>query len=391
MAESESSTESTSEEEKTEVVSFGLWWPAGDPDKLREAATAWDDMASHLETATTTLTGAASTVTQPNTGAAINAFHGHWQRTGGPEGALPTIAGHCRTMATACREFADEIDEARKQILQLAAEIVASVAIGVGLAFFTAGISAAAVTATTARIVGLATQIGVNVGFRAATIISRVAVIGAVGSVESMATNTIVQLGSNATFNDNHNPFDGWSWSELGTSGAFGFAGGGTIAGIQGLRWLRRIPTIGGKPPINSANWAGRVYGGDVWKKNPNLATKYPNGLRFTKQGFPDFSPYAKGRVVLDDLTGNYYDDAAAANRALGLPRTPKGWTWQHVEDGRTMLLVPQDIHKVAHTGGAAVIRNNRAWDPDKVTGPSLPYQRAVNAAAGSSTAATLD
>lgn len=99
-----------------------------------------------------------------------------------------------------------------------------------GLAFFTAGISAAAVTATTARIIGLAAQIGVNVGLRAATIISRVAVMGAMGSAESMATNTIVQLGRNVAFNDNHNPLDGFNLGEVGTSGALGFAAGGTLA-----------------------------------------------------------------------------------------------------------------------------------------------------------------
>ena len=31
--------------------------------------------------------------------------------------------------------------------------------------------------------------------------------------------------------------------------------------------------------------------------------------------------------------------------------------TWHHVEDGRTLLLVPSDLHaKVGHTGGARII-----------------------------------
>jgi len=35
---------------------------------------------------------------------------------------------------------------------------------------------------------------------------------------------------------------------------------------------------------------------------------------------------------------------------------------WHHVEDGKTMLLIPKDIHKAAaHTGGIAVIRA-RGW-----------------------------
>ena len=47
------------------------------------------------------------------------------------------------------------------------------------------------------------------------------------------------------------------------------------------------------------------------------------------------------------------------ANQAVGLSSTPDGYVWHHVEDGKTMQLVPQDIHsQVGHTGGAAVIRN---------------------------------
>ncbi|WP_405237918.1 HNH endonuclease [Lentisalinibacter orientalis] len=43
----------------------------------------------------------------------------------------------------------------------------------------------------------------------------------------------------------------------------------------------------------------------------------------------------------------------------MGLDRTPSGYVWHHVEDGRTMQLIPQDIHNAArHTGGAAVIRH---------------------------------
>lgn len=34
------------------------------------------------------------------------------------------------------------------------------------------------------------------------------------------------------------------------------------------------------------------------------------------------------------------------------------GYTWHHVEDGKTMLLVPSDLQgAVRHTGGASLIR----------------------------------
>ena len=115
------------------------------------------------------------------------------------------------------------------------------------------------------------------------------------------------------------------------------------------------IQQINGRNPINSS-YAGRVYDGPRWTSD--LAAKYPDGVRFSDAGFPDFSPYSRARVQFDDLTGVYATDAAAANRALNLSGTPSGHVWHHVEDGSTMILIPQDIHNaVRHTGGAAVIR----------------------------------
>lgn len=254
------------EEEPVEPVTFGLWWPAGDPGKLREAADAWDAMASHLDTATTTLSGAASAVIGANSGEAINAFAAHWALVGGPQGALPTIAGDCRSMATSLREFADAVDEVREQIIQMAVEIAATVAIGVGLAVLTAGLSAGAAAATTTAMVARAAAVGVNLGIRAATIISRVAIGAGVGAVEGMAANTVVQLGSNAAFNDNHDPLDGFSMGEVWTSGAFGIAGGGALGSFQALRVLRPGALRPGMTPAErlAANSNRGAIGEDV-------------------------------------------------------------------------------------------------------------------------------
>jgi hypothetical protein len=128
----------------------------------------------------------------------------------------------------------------------------------------------------------------------------------------------------------------------------------GSVPRAPGLP-SRDIPLIGGRRPINSA-YAGRVYDGPAW--TPELANKYPDGVRFTESGFPDFSPYSRAQVQSGDLTGVYKIDEAAANRSMGWPRTPQGYVWHHVEDGRTLMLVPKDLHgAVRHTGGSAVIR----------------------------------
>jgi len=40
------------------------------------------------------------------------------------------------------------------------------------------------------------------------------------------------------------------------------------------------------------------------------------------------------------------------------LKRKPEGYIWHHVEDGKTMQLVPEKLHrKIPHTGGAALLR----------------------------------
>lgn len=113
------------------------------------------------------------------------------------------------------------------------------------------------------------------------------------------------------------------------------------------------VPLINGRRPINS-KYAGRVYNGPEW--TPELAAKYPNGVRFTDQGFPDFSPYSKQTVYSAELLSG---DVNTDLKALNLPPAPEGYTWHHVEDGHTLQLVPTDLHEaIRHTGGAAVVRN---------------------------------
>lgn len=105
-------------------------------------------------------------------------------------------------------------------------------------------------------------------------------------------------------------------------------------------------------------------------------AEKYPNGVFFSQDAegkvWPRFEEYAKATAKFDFpsteavkngtcLVGNCSSDFAMANAQCGFTSTPAGYTWHHVEDAQTMLLVPQDIHSVvfggvAHTGGESVI-----------------------------------
>jgi A nuclease of the HNH/ENDO VII superfamily with conserved WHH len=131
-----------------------------------------------------------------------------------------------------------------------------------------------------------------------------------------------------------------------------------------------RIQQLGRVAPMNGAAFAGRRFdfkrpdlgarpGSRVPKlaeaKRLKLAEEFPKGVRFTRAGYPVFTPYAERREAVDGQVGVRDADFDAANAAAGFSRTPTDFTWHHVEDGRTMELVPKSLHEaVKHTGGVA-------------------------------------
>lgn len=107
--------------------------------------------------------------------------------------------------------------------------------------------------------------------------------------------------------------------------------------------------------PIN-ADYAGKNY--SFADKDPGLYAKYPEGVNFDESGYPDFSPYTLQEVQID-MKGNHTSDYKQANEAAGLEETPEGYTWHHHQDGKTMQLLPSDLHgSVRHTGGVSVVKH---------------------------------
>jgi hypothetical protein len=120
---------------------------------------------------------------------------------------------------------------------------------------------------------------------------------------------------------------------------------------------VQRLPS--GKLPSNW-HYAGKVYDGDRW--TAELKRKYPNGVRFTDDGYPDFSPYAeKTTKITPHFDGNHTTDFSTADRAAGVTarhRRENELTWHHHQDGTTLLLVPREIHDaVRHAGGVAIAK----------------------------------
>ena len=76
---------------------------------------------------------------------------------------------------------------------------------------------------------------------------------------------------------------------------------------------------------------------------------------------FPEFLGRLEPRRPLraETLKGTMPPDDDIANRNAGLESTPEGYTWHHKEDGKTMQLVPTDMHRsFQHSGGAVILRS---------------------------------
>ena len=135
--------------------------------------------------------------------------------------------------------------------------------------------------------------------------------------------------------------------------------------------------------------YAGSRY--PLEEKNPELARKYPNSIKFDEDANPIFDPYTKTSVrfenpatvcgknkkcfiegvknkcFLEGNSGSGSSDFKAANARMGYPgqdppsicgpKANEACTWHHKEDG-SLQLVPRDLHKaIGHEGGASLIR----------------------------------
>jgi A nuclease of the HNH/ENDO VII superfamily with conserved WHH len=117
------------------------------------------------------------------------------------------------------------------------------------------------------------------------------------------------------------------------------------------------VEKIGGRYPIN-ADLAGQKF--PLAEKFPELYSEYGD-IYFKLNGCPDFSPVTKIEVKVEGLIGDHDLDFKKANEAAGIKELPKGYTWHHHEDGETMQMVPQDLHRaIKHTGGAAKQKHER-------------------------------
>lgn len=92
---------------------------------------------------------------------------------------------------------------------------------------------------------------------------------------------------------------------------------------------------------------------------NANYIKLKYGDIYMSQSGFAIFDDYAIARVKVSDLTGIDASDIQKANRLHhGTSESIKGYTWHHLEDGETLILIPTELHDAyKHTGGASLIR----------------------------------
>lgn len=109
---------------------------------------------------------------------------------------------------------------------------------------------------------------------------------------------------------------------------------------------------------ITNVEYAGAIMEPHANSNPAYIKSKYGN-IYMSTQGFPIFDEFAIARMEFPDLTGDEAIDIARANLAHhGTQASIPGYTWHHLEDGKTLILIPTDLHEAyRHTGGASLIR----------------------------------
>lgn len=128
-------------------------------------------------------------------------------------------------------------------------------------------------------------------------------------------------------------------------------------ADIRGRNIADAVETYAKNNTMNNIKYAGGIMvpAGD----NADYILEKYGQIQMSKYGFAIFDEHAVARVVIEDLTGDEAADIARANKIHhGTQQSIPGYTWHHLEDGKTLILIPTELHEAyRHTGGAALIR----------------------------------
>lgn len=236
---------SIADEAKNVLEKLGLDWPDGDPGKLRKAATAWNTFADSVEKVRTPVNNAARSLIHNNKGEAIEAFETFWNRyANGDKGWLFDLPKAARGMAKALEKVADAIDDATDKLWTQIWIDAGVIVAGVGLAFFTAGLSTAASATAAAAIIELGTTVGIAISTVVAEVAATTLVAAAFGGVESVT----VELAVAQTLKISTGLQDGVSLDDINAAAKNGMIYGGAFGGFGSM--AKNSVQVGGLGPL---------------------------------------------------------------------------------------------------------------------------------------------
>ncbi len=242
---------------------------------------------------------------------------------------------------TEVREF-ESYDDTYDRVIKNVAIGTGVILVCVTVAIITKNPAASATAGKTVKLIFTASSLGAKAGTKMA--LESAAFGGAISTfLEALKTNDIEQIKKAALLGAS----DGFKWGAIF----------GTVKGVaDGIRIVgnsRYFPT--------GSEQAAKYPEGVKYTVGPN-DIKYPRFEKYAKATATFDTPTLEGALNHTGLSGNYYWDSKLANAQCGFKQTPAGYVWHHVEDMKTMILVPQDLHSVAmggmsHTGGASLIK----------------------------------
>jgi hypothetical protein len=208
------------------AATVGLWWPAADERRLRDAAEVWDRLAGAIDVASGAGRDAIDRATTAWSGEAASAAGQAWGRQ---DRALVAQAADARQVAAALREYADAVDEAKRQVEELVAAAGATLVVGTVAAVATLGIAEAAAAGLTAWLVSTAAAVGVELSGTVAAITGGALTAATFGAAEGALGDVTAQGIREGVFSRGE-----FSLAELGRSAAVGGASGGVVGGGLG-------------------------------------------------------------------------------------------------------------------------------------------------------------
>jgi hypothetical protein len=266
----------------------GMFWPQGDPGKLRQAAQAWRETGQALTAAEGTCHGAANLVVGSNEGPAIDAFSHYWSKWEGGNGYFELSGQACVQMAEALDRYATAVEGARQRVEEIAATAATVLAVGLLLTVVTVGISDVAAAGGAAALTAAAAAVGLDLSATVASIGGTILAGAAIGAAASAVVDTAIQIEHIDVFHDQKS----FNWDEMEHSLEIGALTGGAGAGVglgaraltpflsDSLPGLSQAANAFGKmPEWMQAGIRGTVVGGGMAAGIDELTTGHVNPL----------------------------------------------------------------------------------------------------------------